>query len=80
MSELYQHYKGGIYRYIQLAKLESTGEMMVLYESFQDGTCYIRPFNEWAVKFKKLEPKKSIDSDLPIKHIERFITEGYGDR
>lgn len=54
MDDLYQHYKGHIYRYKGLAKLEATNELMVIYESLETKITYVRPFNEWAQKFKKI--------------------------
>lgn len=74
MSSLYQHYKSGLYHYMNLAKLEATGELMVVYQSIETNEIYARPFNEWAVKFKQLQPV-DIDRDMPTQNINDFLTQ-----
>lgn len=49
----YRHYKGGIYKVIALAKLESNHQDMVVYVSEEDsgefpvGTVWVRPATEF---------------------------------
>lgn len=39
---IYRHFKGGYYSIQSLATLESTGEEVVVYKSFQDGRVWVR--------------------------------------
>lgn len=51
---IYRHYKGGLYRVHALARMESTLEPAVVYESLQDsgefpeGTIWVRPLKEFS--------------------------------
>jgi hypothetical protein len=49
----YQHYKGGTYKVITLAKSRETMEEMVIYESLEHpGEVWMRPVEEF---FEKIE-------------------------
>jgi len=47
IGEYYQHYKGGLYKVIQIAKFEETFEWMVIYENVTNGDMWVRPAKEW---------------------------------
>ncbi len=47
IGEIYYHYKGGNYRVIKLAKHSETDEDMVVYESIEYGSWYVRPLSMW---------------------------------
>ncbi len=47
IGKTYQHYKGGEYEVITLAKHSETGEDMVIYKSLHFGSVYSRPLNLW---------------------------------
>jgi len=49
---IYQHYKGGLYEPMCVAKHTTTGEKMVIYKSHTEGTIYARPLKEWYEKVK----------------------------
>jgi hypothetical protein len=44
---IYNHYKGGRYQVISLAKHSETGEDMVVYKSIHFGSVYVRPLSMW---------------------------------
>jgi len=46
-GKIYQHYKGGLYEVLQLAKNTDNDEIMVIYRSIQFGTYYARPLIDW---------------------------------
>ena len=50
IDRIYQHYKGGKYRIISLAKHSETGEDMVVYKSIPFGSVYVRPLDIWSEK------------------------------
>jgi hypothetical protein len=42
---LYQHYKGGLYKVLDIARHSETGEFMVVYESQKsDQKLWVRPY------------------------------------
>lgn len=50
---LFEHYKGGLYELIAShAKLESTGEAMVVYKCLSSKTLYVRPLQEFIEKIE----------------------------
>lgn len=46
-SEIWKHYKGGVYRVISLATHTETNEPMVVYQSVPFGSVYVRPLKMW---------------------------------
>jgi len=44
---LYKHFKGGTYKVLQIAKHSETEELMVVYQSMQDGEAWVRPLSMW---------------------------------
>lgn len=46
-GEKYQHYKGGTYEVICLAKHTDNDESLVIYKSLSFGSIHARPFKEW---------------------------------
>lgn len=47
MSNTYRHYKGGLYRVLHLARVEATGETLVIYQPLQGGTIWARPYDDF---------------------------------
>ncbi|MBZ6067223.1 DUF1653 domain-containing protein [Aeromonas schubertii] len=48
---LWRHYKGGLYEVLTEARHSERDELLVIYRSVEDGTCYARPkpmFVEWV--------------------------------
>ena len=41
---MYRHYKGGLYHVDEVVLHSETGEWMVLYQSFDSGAYYVRPY------------------------------------
>lgn len=56
-GKIYRHYKGGLYKVICLANLESNFEVMVVYISLDDvaDAPWIRPLSEFREKFKEVQ-------------------------
>lgn len=46
-GELWQHYKGGVYKVITLANHSETKEALVIYQSIPFGSIYARPLIMW---------------------------------
>jgi hypothetical protein len=47
-GEIYRHVKtGGLYRVVCIASVEATLELVVVYQSEQDGRCWTRPLDEF---------------------------------
>lgn len=46
IGKTYKHYKGGIYKIIELAKHSETEEEMIVYKSLKDDV-WVRPKNMW---------------------------------
>lgn len=63
VDALYEHYKGGIYRVLSLAKHSETDEVLVIYQSTQFGSIHARPLNMWFETVVNHQDKQ----------IERFI-------
>lgn len=55
MLEVYQHYKGGRYNIVCLARRESDLEPMVVYVSVSGGDKYVRTLKEFNEKFTMLK-------------------------
>lgn len=47
INQIYQHYKGGKYYVISLAKHTETDEVLVIYKSIHFGSVHARPLSEW---------------------------------
>lgn len=47
IGKLYRHYKGNIYRIIQIAKHSETLEDMIVYQSIATGEVWVRPYKMW---------------------------------
>ena len=47
INAIYDHYKGGRYKVITLAKHTETDEILVIYKSIHFGTIYDRPLEQW---------------------------------
>lgn len=56
----YQHYKGGTYRVITMAKHTETGENLVVYVSIEHGSHHARPLEVWNGVVKKFRHKNNI--------------------
>lgn len=60
-KELYEQYKGGIYRIIILTRHTETNEELVIYQSLAFGSIHARPLNMWtdmiggAPRFRKIK-------------------------
>lgn len=52
---LYQHYKGGLYRLLLVARSEVSGLEQAVYRSESTGVVYTRPMREFKDKFKKFD-------------------------
>jgi len=47
IGKQYNHYKGGRYEVLTLAKHSETGEVLVIYKSLHFGSVYARPLSMW---------------------------------
>lgn len=54
LGQVYQHYKGGRYELLCIAKGEATGQPMVVYRPEGGGQIWTRPLTEWTEKFTLL--------------------------
>lgn len=52
-GEWYQHFKGGIYEIVTLAKHSESDEDHVVYKSIPFGGVYVRPLSMWNEVIKK---------------------------
>jgi len=46
-GQRWEHYRGTIYRVIRIARLAATREPMVVYDSEDDESSWVRPLTEW---------------------------------
>ena len=46
-NRIYQHYKGGTYEVLHLAKNTVNDEITVVYQSQEFGSYYTRPLSQW---------------------------------
>ena len=64
-KEKYQHYKGGKYEVIGIAKHSETLEEMVVYQSLENNSIWVRPrkmfFEEVEVDKKKVKRFKLLE-------------------
>ncbi len=63
---VYDHYKGGRYKVISLAKHSETQEVLVVYASLLFGSVYVRPLSMW---FDKIQMDDGTET-------ERFVLSG----
>ncbi len=47
IDALYDHYKGGRYKVLTLAKHTETDEVLVIYKSIHFGSVHARPLSQW---------------------------------
>ncbi len=52
VNKIYQHYKGGKYEVITLAKHSETDEVLVIYKSIHFGSYHARPLDSWNETIK----------------------------
>ena len=50
---LYKHFKGNVYKVIEIAKHSENGELMVIYE--RDGIVWARPYEMFISKVDKVK-------------------------
>lgn len=50
IGRFYEHYKGGKYEVISMAKHTETDEDLVVYKSIHFGSVYARPLSQWFEK------------------------------
>lgn len=62
-SNIYKHYKGGLYTFMHAAVLESTGEEMAVYKCHRTEVIYTRPLKEFNEKFKLYKDKQKLTED-----------------
>lgn len=65
---IYQHYKGGKYELLFIAKQTETKEAMVIYRSLKDQKVWSRPLSNWQEKIEK--DGKEIDRFIRIEDVE----------
>ena len=44
---IYQHFKGGLYQVLYIAKNSETLEEMVVYQSLENKSIWVRPLSMW---------------------------------
>ena len=47
IGKTYRHYKGNLYKIIAFAKHSETTEDMIVYQSVDDATTWVRPYHMW---------------------------------
>jgi len=52
---LYRHHSGKVYQVLEVAKMEATGEVVIVYrERGSIDNVWVRPASEWWDKFKEV--------------------------
>lgn len=70
-GRLYNHYKGGIYEVLHLAKHSETDEDLVIYQSIHYGSYHARPLSMW---FEEVKPGvKRFELEIMYSHINATI-------
>lgn len=59
-GEVYQHYKGGIYKVLGLGRHTETEEPVVIYESMDSGAIWVRPVSSWLEPVPLPKPGSTI--------------------
>ncbi len=65
IGPIYEHYKGGRYQVISLAKHTETEEVLVIYKSLLFGSIYARPLSMW---FQEV----SVDGEMVPRFFRRY--------
>lgn len=72
-GQIWRHFKGGVYRVLDLAKHSETGEELVIYtEEFKWGTVWARPASMWMETVErdgKSQPRFELILDPSIKEV-----------
>lgn len=66
-GRLYNHYKGGIYEVLHLAKHSETDEDLVIYQSKHYGSYHARPLSMW---FDKVKTKTIQETEIQVERFE----------
>lgn len=78
IGRVYDHYKGGKYQVLTLAKHSETDEDEVVYRSLIFGSVYTRPLRMWFEEVENHEGKKvsrfSLSSDVTEQQSELFFS------
>ena len=53
-GQRYLHFKGGEYEVVDIAILEATGELLVIYRALVDASIWARPVRDWTAQ---VEPR-----------------------
>lgn len=61
IGQIYQHFKGNIYKVIALAKHSETEEDMVVYQSIKTNDTWVRPKSMW---FETVDTKGTLRFNL----------------
>lgn len=62
IGKMYNHYKGGRYEVLSLAKHSETDEDLVIYKSVHFGSIHARPLSMWFETIRLSE----------LEHVQRF--------
>lgn len=62
IGKMYNHYKGGRYEVLSLAKHSETDEDLVIYKSIHFGSVHARPLSMWFETIRLSE----------LEHVQRF--------
>lgn len=55
VGRFYKHYKGGTYKVLSMAKHSETQESLVVYQSIEFGSFYVRPLAMWFDNVNKTQ-------------------------
>jgi hypothetical protein len=59
MNNIYQHYKGGLYRVLGEARYTHDESELIIYESLQNGTWWARPKSEFFGEVETVQGRVS---------------------